>query len=463
MSLSRRHLKASRGLRASFFRYGAATKLVAACLALSASALPVAARAQDVPPTPVGGMLVGTVFDSTSASPLQGAAVYLLGTPHVAMTDVDGAFVLPGLEAREYTLSIRHARLDSIGVKVAPTWQVDLPGTGVTRVSLAIPSMSTLMPRLCILGDVEHRGIAVGAVEDAATGTVLPRASVEFSAEGLPSIVVETDAEGRYVACGLPSDRAVFAEATFFRRAPAREILTFTNDQPVFQSFRLELFPGVLVTGRVIDQTTREPVSGAVVAIESSGGPEGRSLTDDEGRFRFERLELQTYLVEVEHLAYGSQMKWFTISDVEPLELELGLVSEAIELDALVVSVRSRGLDRGNVAGTRRDFVGRIEIERLLGAARNVGDLVRTMPGVRVQNVRDQFGQMRLCIEGRRSYSRGCDSVLVVIDGLISDAEMLEDLPPNIIESIEFIPAVVAGFRYGQRTGSGVLEITTKR
>ena len=37
------------------------------------------------------------------------------------------------------------------------------------------------------------------------------------------------------------------------------------------------------------------------------------------------------------------------------------------------------------------------------------------------------------------------------------------DLPPNIIESIEFIPAVVAGFRYGQRTGSGVLEITTKR
>ena len=463
MSLSRRHLKASRGHCASFFRYGATKKLVAACLALLASALPVTARAQDVPPMPTGGMLVGTVFDSTSASPLQGAAVYLLGTPHVAMTDADGAFVLPGLEAREYTLSIRHARLDSIGVKVAPTWQVDLPGTGVTRISLAIPSMSTLMPRLCILGDVEHRGIAVGAVVDAATGTVLPQASVEFSAEGLPSTVVETDSEGRYVACGLPSDRAVFAQASFLQRAPAQQILTFTNDQPVFQSFRLELFPGVLVTGRVVDQVTQEPVSGAVVALESSGGPEGRALTDDEGRFRFERLELQTYLVEVEHLAYGTQTKWFTILDVEPLELELGLVPEAIELDALVVSVRSRGMDRRNTAGTRRDFVSRIEIEQLLGAARNVGDLVRTMPGVRVQNVRDEFGQMRLCIEGRRSYSRGCDSVLVVIDGLISDAEMLEDLPPNIIESIEFIPAVVAGFRYGGRTGSGVLEVTTKR
>ena len=277
------------------------------------------------------------------------------------------------------------------------------------------------------------------------------------------STVVETDSEGRYVACGLPSGRSVFAQATFFQRAPSREILTFTNEQPVFQSFRLEVFPGVLVTGRVVDQMTSVPVSGAVVALESSGGPAGRSLTDDEGRFRFEGLDLQTYLVEVEHLAYGTQMKWFTISDVEPLELELGLVPEAIELDALVVRVRSRGLDRIVTMGVRRDFVGRIEIEQLQGRARNVGDLVRTMPGVRVQNVRDQFGQMRLCIEGRRSYSRGCDSVLVVIDGMVSDPDVLEDLPPNIIESIEFIPAVVAGIRYGGRSGSGVLEITTTR
>lgn len=463
MDHARRSGLASDLLLARFNRFGAAVKLVALSAGLTVSAPPIAVHAQDVPPAPAGGMLVGTVFDSTSGGPLQGAAVYLLGTSHVAMTDADGAFVLPGLQGREYTISIRHARLDSIGVKVAPTWQLHLPGTGVTRVSLAIPLMSTLMPGLCNMGDAEHRGIAVGTVQDAATGTVLPHASVEFSATGTPTIVVETDAEGRYVVCGLPSDRAVFARATFFRRAPALEVLSFTNDQPLFHSFGLELFPGVLVRGRLIDQVTSEPVSGAVVTLESSAGPEGQSLTDAEGRFQFDGLDLNTYLVEVEHLAYGKQMKWFTIADVEPLELELGLVPEAIKLDALVVNVRAGGLDRAINTGTRRDFVGRIEIERLQGAARNIGDLVRTMPGVRVRNVRDAFGQMRLCIEGRRSYSPGCDSVLVVIDGLVSDAEMLEDLPTNIIESIEFIPAVVAGIRYGRRTGSGVLEITTIR
>ena len=442
-------------------------KTLASLLAVAVStvtALAGAVHAQEAQPPLGGAMLVGTVFDSTSAGPLRGAAVYLVGTQHITMTDEQGAFALPGLGGREYTLSVHHARLDSIGVSVAPAWEIDLPATGVTRVALAIPSMSTLMPGLCILGNAQDRGIAVGTVRDEATGTALPNASVEFSADGDSSIVVQADSEGRYVACGLPSEQPMVAQATFFRRAPDVEMLVFTNDQPVFQSFELELFPGVPVEGRVVDQSTSEAVSGAVVTIESSGGREGQILTDEDGRFSFERLELDTYLVEVEHLAYGTQVRWFTISDVEPIDLELGLVPDAIELEALVVSVRSRAIDRTVRSGARRDFVSRVEIEKLIGAVRNVGDLVRTMPGVRVQNLRDPAtGQMGLCIEGRRSIQSGCESVLVVIDGIISDTAYLESLPPNIIQSIEFVPSIIAGVRYGRRTGTGVLEITTMR
>lgn len=421
-------------------------------------------HAQDAPPPPSGATLVGTVFDSTASAPLRGAAVYLVGTPHLTMTDASGTFALPGLEGGEYTISVHHARLDSIGVSIAPAWHVDVPATGITRISLAIPSMSTLMPGLCIFGDAEHRGIAVGMVRDEATGTPLPHASVEFHTDGDSTIVVESDREGRYVACGLPSGEPMIVQATFFRRAPATELLIFTNDQPVFQTFELELFPGVPVTGHVVDQSTGEAVSGAVVTIESSGGRQGETLTDEKGRFSFERLDLDTYLVAVEHLAYGTQMKWFTIADVTPMELELRLVPDAIELEALVVNVRSRAIDRTVSTGVRRDYVSRVEIEKLLGAVRNVGDLLRTMPGVRVQNLRNQVtGQMELCIEGRRTAQSGCQSVLVVIDGIISDTAYLESLPPNIIESIEFVPSIIAGIRYGRRTGSGVLVITTMR
>ena len=448
-------------------RSGRRSRYLSYCVAVAASLTPLPGperlAAQQAQPTP-GAMLVGTVFDSTSAALLSGAAVYLVGTSHVTVSDSEGAFALPGLEGGEYTISVRHARFDSIGLDVPPSWGIRMPAAGILRVSLAVPSMSTLMPGLCILGDAERRGIAVGTVRDAATGTPLPRAAVVFEVPDGSSKVVEADGTGRYVACGLPSDQPIVTRVTFLGRAPAVELLTFTNDQPVFRSFELELSPGVDVTGRVVDQSTAAPVSGAVVKIESAEGEVGSSLTDEQGRFRFERVELDTYLVEVEHIAYGSQMKWFSVSDVEPLELELGLVPDAIELDALVVSVRPRGLGRAVDAGVRRDFVSRIEIERLLGAARNVGDLVRTIPGVRVQNLRDSStGQMRLCIEGSRTYTPACDSVLVVIDGVMTDAEMLEDLPPNIIQSIEFVPSIIAGMRYGGRTGSGVLEITTVR
>ena len=440
----------------------AAALWMAAALTISAPAAFL--DAQVAQPAGAGSLLIGTVFDSTSAGPLQGAAVYLVGTRHMTITDAQGSFVLPDLEGRTYTLAVHHARLDLIGVSTAPQWEIEVPATGITRVSLAIPSMSTLMPGLCILRANQSRGIAVGTVRDEATGTALPSASVEFNTDGHPSRVVETDSEGRYVACGLPTDQATIVLATFFRRAPAMELLIFPEDQPVFQSFGLELFPGVPVAGRVVDQGTFEPVSNAVVTIESSEGREDKLLTDEEGRFTFERLELDTYLVQVEHLAYGTQTRWFTVSDVEPIELELGLVPDAIELEALVVSVRSTAIDRTVATGARRDFVGQMEIESLMGSVRNVGDLVRTMPGVRVQNLRDPAtGQMTLCIEGRRSYGRGCDSVLVVIDGAPSDPEFLEALPPNIIESIEFIPSIIAGIRYGRRTGSGVLEITTKK
>lgn len=443
-------------------RGGGAHHIAGVVLTFLASFLCGSAHAQQ-PQSVAGAMLVGSVFDSTSAGPLRGAAVYLVGTPHVTVSDSAGAFALPGLEGGRYTIAVRHARFDSIGVEAPPSWNIEMPATGILRVDLAVPSMSTLMPGLCILGDAERRGIAVGTVRDAATGTPLPRAAVTFLLDDTTE-VVEADRAGRYIACGLPSDEPIVTRVTFLGRAPAVEVLTFPQDQPVFRGFELELFPGVEVTGRVVDQGTQRPVQGALVRIESAEGEVGQILTDEDGRFRFDRLELDTYLVAVEHLAYGAQMKWFTVSDVEPIELELGLVPDAIELDALVVNVRSRDLGRAVDAGVRRDFVSRVEIERLLGAARNVGDLVRTIPGVRVQNLRDRTtGQMRLCIEGSRTYTPGCDSVVVVIDDLISDPEMLEDLPPNIIESIEFIPSLVAGMRYGVRTGSGVLEIFTRR
>lgn len=147
-------------------------------------------------------------------------------------------------------------------------------------------------------------------------------------------------------------------------RAPAIGVLTFVDDQPIVRDFELVLSPGVDVFGRVVDETTGAPVAGALVTVESATGEVGRVLSDDAGRFEVDRIELDTYLVKVQHIAYGAQ-----------------------------------------TSGSAR----------LLGSVRNVGDLVAVDPGrARPEPARPlSTGQMRLCIEGRRTATGRCDSDLV--------------------------------------------------
>ena len=66
------------------------------------------------------GSIAGVVFDSTSAAPLAGATVTLVGTKHSATTDAAGRYRLQGVDEGEYAAEVQHPRLDSLGVFIAP-------------------------------------------------------------------------------------------------------------------------------------------------------------------------------------------------------------------------------------------------------------------------------------------------------------------------------------------------------
>lgn len=423
-------------------------------------ALPGAATAQDRPDS-TSVALVGTVYDSTRARPLAGAAVYLLDTPHVTAVDSLGRFAFIGLDTGTYVVSLRHPRLDSLGMSEPPQWQVAV-APGINRTSLAIPSMASILPGLCqYQAGSDRRGAMMGSVRDASTGTPLPEATVEFRA-GTYRQMVETDGEGRYVACGLPSSVRLLTRVSFLEHAPLETWLTLEPDEALYRTFELKIALGAEVTGRLVDRETEEPVDGALVEVESADGAVKRAFTDEEGRFQVGRLDLETYIVSVEHLAYGRQTRWFTISDVEPVTLELAVAPRALALEGLTVTVSSPAAERLSRAGVRADVLSRAEIEEMLGSAQNIADLVRTIPGVRVrQDLNATTGQPQVCIEPRRSVNPGCQSVLVVIDGVQSSPEYLQDIPPHMIRSIEFIPSILAGVRYGTRSGYGVLEVST--
>jgi carboxypeptidase family protein len=83
--------------------------------------------------------LEGVVYDSTRRAPLAGARVFLSGTPHEAVTDSAGRFVLAELREGTYTLSFAAPRLDTLGYVPLPQ-QVTLAARAVERRELGVPA-----------------------------------------------------------------------------------------------------------------------------------------------------------------------------------------------------------------------------------------------------------------------------------------------------------------------------------
>lgn len=161
-----------------------------------------------------GARLTGTVFDSTTGKPLEGAAVFLQGTAYFALSRPDGTFRLTDLPAGPYVVSLRHPRLDSLAL-AAPTTTVTLARGGSAETQLAIPSSASQLVAQC--GDsvpATQRTLVRGQVRDRDTGAPVSGAEIQIAGTGQPSggTSVTTaagagkaDTRGFFQLCGTPS------------------------------------------------------------------------------------------------------------------------------------------------------------------------------------------------------------------------------------------------------------------
>ena len=68
----------------------------------------------------------------------------------------------------------------------------------------------------------------------------------------------------------------------------------------------------------------------------------------------------------------------------------------------------------------------------------------------------------RIELRGKRSIS-GSNEALVVIDGAISSAGVLSQLPPEVVENVNVIKGAQGAALYGEQGANGVIIVTTKR
>lgn len=219
------------------------------------------------------------------------------------------------------------------------------------------------------------------------------------------------------------------------------------------------------VSGRVIDQETLKPITGAELRI---GGTELRALTDSLGRFRIALVPIGARVLTIQHIAYGEHADSVTVDAAAELRLQISISRQAIQLSPLLVNPPTELERRRRVAGHAFNEIVREQIDAAAQKGQNLADLLRDgMISLRVSAER----RGAYCVEYRAGGSglsgnrAACRPVAVYMDGVRVSApsSLYSTMPLNDIERIEVQGPNEAGTRYGIAAGWGVLLLETRQ
>ncbi len=288
----------------------------------------------------------GYVRDSLTGRALGGAVIQLVpaATPWVAgrmaTSDSIGRFRIDSVASGQYLFGFQHPRLDSLGLDgVTRTLDVDR-AIRVLRADLAVPSGRTFVNTLCGTS-ADSTGAVIGRVfnaddgEPIAAGSVVVRfAQMRIDAGGVrrvPTLVTaQFGADGRYVACGIPTDAPVLLQAragtgaaaarlgssgeievAFMPRVPLvhRDLLVSLRTPDTVATASGAAPPRTAasartgtarLTGRIIG-SDGAPVGGARVSVQDT---DVSATADSNGTFRISGLPSGTRTVEVVAIGY---------------------------------------------------------------------------------------------------------------------------------------------------------------
>jgi hypothetical protein len=425
-----------------------------------------------------GGVVEGVVFDSTRAAPLAGALVFVSGTSHSDTTDAAGRYRIELPQGR-YELSFSHPDLRRAGVMPGGR-AVEVRQGGELAVELGVPRTArrdAALERCPAVAAGANRGVLAGRVVDGVTRGGIARARVGVSWGGDPAATAAADrpgqqavaaaADGSFLICGLPADRPLEVAASALGRRGEALVLEGLGELAFAErELPVGLTEAQTLTLTLRDEDSRQPVTDAVVSLPELGRT---AASDRAGRVSFEGLAPGPHTVEVRHLAYGTQRERLVVELGQP-ELEMRLSARAIAIAGIEVVARSAAAQARRRSGARQTLMLRPQIEEAQITSRNLGDLARRIPGLRVNDIRDLNSsiQTELCIQSGRGPTRdqigACpEPVLVILDGRpIFDTGDLVHINLAHLESIEYLSSAEAGGRYGMGSANGVLLLFTR-
>ena len=226
------------------------------------------------------------------------------------------------------------------------------------------------------------------------------------------------------------------------------------------------------LSGRVVESTTSEGISGARVVL---GGTSRIETTGQDGAFLFRGAPPGQHQVRVIAIGFGAQAQTVTVTAGQEATLDFALSPVPVQLDEIVTTATGQQsrLEIGNAIST-------IDAARVAEEApiTEFGNLLTgRAAGVQVLKSSGATGTgTKIRIRGSNSVSLS-NEPLYYIDGVRLDAtpdgytydiggqstSRINDLNPDDIANIEIVKGPSAATLYGIQAANGVVLITTKR
>ncbi|HEY6207877.1 MAG TPA: SusC/RagA family TonB-linked outer membrane protein [Gemmatimonadales bacterium] len=230
-----------------------------------------------------------------------------------------------------------------------------------------------------------------------------------------------------------------------------------------------------VVTGKVLDGTTQQPVSNVEVAI---AGTPHRELSHADGSFLVNGIPPGAYRLRATRIGYGSQVQDVTITAGGTTTVQITLLPAAAILEPVVVTgygTQRREAITGSVSSVSASAAN-------VGVVTNVDQMIQARAaGVEVTRNNGEPGAgTQILIRGGSSISNS-NEPLYVIDGVPIYNEPTEPpsmgvggtpplprnplnlLNPSDIASITILKDASATAIYGSRAANGVILVETKK
>lgn len=206
-----------------------------------------------------------------------------------------------------------------------------------------------------------------------------------------------------------------------------------------------------VITGKVIDANTREPLPGATIKLE---GTSNASLTNADGEYSISISKAGSRL----NISYvGFLAKSVEILDRKRIDVELEPDQSVLD-DVVVVGYGTKKAVNltGSVSTITNEDVKWKQVGQTSMAMQGVS------PGVTITQTSGQPGNDAgtIRIRGIGTLGTAGQAPLVLVDGV----EMgLNNIDPNDIENISILKDAASSAIYGSRAANGVVLVTTKR